>query len=126
MRKASAIDWFYARPGCESCEKTRAELGRRGLAVREERSTKRPLDEPEARALLASVDEVWIARGAKLDRRAAGSVAVADLRGPTGGIRAPLLRRGRRLLVGYGGSALRAWLEDPTADVPARPAGRQA
>jgi arsenate reductase-like glutaredoxin family protein len=126
MRKVPAIDWFYARPGCESCEKTRAELDRRGLEPREERSTKRPLDEPEARALLGSVDEVWIARGAKIDRRAAGSVAVADLRGPTGGIRAPLLRRGRRLLVGYGGSALRAWLDDPITGVAGRPAGGQA
>jgi len=106
-----AIDWFYARPGCESCEKTRVELERRSLEPREERSTKRPIDDSEARALLGSVDEVWIARGAKIDRRLAARVTVGDLRGPTGGIRAPLLRSGRHLLVGFHEATLREWLD---------------
>jgi arsenate reductase-like glutaredoxin family protein len=109
--KRRPVDWFYARPGCESCEKTRAELDRRGLAAREERSTKSPLDDADVRALLAEVDEVWIARGARIDRRAARGTEVDDLRGPTGGIRAPLLRRDRRLLVGFRASTLKEWLD---------------
>jgi arsenate reductase-like glutaredoxin family protein len=109
--KGRGVDWFYARPGCESCEKVRAELDRRGVAANDERSTKQPLSDPEVRALLGEVDEVWIARGAKIDRRATRDVGVDDLRGPTGGIRAPLLRRDRRLLVGFRESTLKEWLD---------------
>lgn len=108
---AARIDWFYARPGCESCEKVRGELARRGFEVADERSTRAPLAEPEAAELLAGVSEVWISRGGKVDARAAGQIRVADLRGPTGGIRAPMLRRGGRLLVGFRESTLREWLD---------------
>lgn len=109
------IDWFYARPGCESCEKVRAELAARRLTIVEERSTKRPLTEAEAIALLGEVDRVRIARGGKIDRRAAPETVPGDLRGPTGGFRAPLLRRGRELLVGYSAAALADFLREAGA-----------
>ena len=110
-RAGAPVDWLYARPGCESCAKARAELSRRWSAVRAERSTREPLTDAEAKALLATVAEVWIARAGKAERRAAGAVAVADLKGPTGGIRAPLLRRGRSLFVGFGATTLKEWLD---------------
>ena len=110
-RSLPPVDWLYARPGCESCAKARAELGRRRSAIRAERSTREPLTDAEARELLATVTDVWIARAGKAERRAAGAVAVADLKGPTGGIRAPLLRRGRSLFVGFGAATLKEWLE---------------
>ena len=69
--------------------------------VGEERSTRDPLDDSEVRALLAAVDEVVIARGGKAERRPARVLTPDDLRGPTGRIRAPIVRRGRRLLVGF-------------------------
>jgi len=53
------------------------------------------------RALLASVREVVIARGKKAERRPAGEVRPADLKGPTGNFRAPIVRRGKTLLVGF-------------------------
>lgn len=108
----SRIDWFYARPGCESCRKTREELDRRGLVPVAERSTRQPLDEGEAKHLLRSVNEVWILRGGAVEPRRASSVRVAELRGPTGGIRAPMLRAGPRLLVGYREAILREWLNE--------------
>ena len=115
-RQGAPVDWLYARPGCESCAKARAELGRQRSEVRAERSTRQPLDDAEVRALLGSVDEVWIARPGKFERRAAGEVAVSDLKGPTGGVRAPLLRRGRSLLVGFGTATLREWLDTTGRD----------
>jgi arsenate reductase-like glutaredoxin family protein len=108
---SGGVDWFYARPGCESCEKVRGELARRGIGIGEERSTRQPMGAPEAAALLAGVDEVWISRGGRVDARPAAEIRVADLKGPTGGIRAPMLRRGGRLLVGYRESTLREWLD---------------
>jgi len=74
--------------------------------VAEERSARRPLEEPEVRALLETVEEVTIARGGRAESRPAREVVPDDLRGPTGGFRAPIVRRGRRLLVGFHPAAL--------------------
>ena len=64
-------------------------------------SKKRPLTDAEARALLDTVDEVVIARGKSVRQLSAREVGLDDLRGPTGGFRAPMLRIGRRLHVGF-------------------------
>ncbi|MBP9144754.1 MAG: hypothetical protein KBF21_08570 [Thermoanaerobaculia bacterium] len=73
----------------------------RKVAVKEERSARNALSEMEVKELLGSVDEVWIARGKKVEKLAAEAAKPDDLRGPTGNFRAPMLRRGRRLLVGF-------------------------
>jgi hypothetical protein len=83
-------------------------LEQAGFRIAEERSTRAsPLTEAEARALLREVDEVWIARGPALERRPSRAVRAADLRGPTGRIRAPIVRRGAVLLVGFREEGLR-------------------
>lgn len=107
----SAIDLFYARPSCESCQKVRARLAERGVVVRDERSTREPFSEAEVVALLDAVREVWLTRGRKVDERPAAAVRPDDLRGPTGGFRAPMLRRGRRLLVGFDAATVDRFLE---------------
>jgi hypothetical protein len=77
------------------------------VEIAEERSARRaPLDEAEARRLLEQVDTVVIARGRAVRRMAAGAAEPRDLEGPTGNYRAPLLRRGGTLLVGYHPEAL--------------------
>lgn len=81
-------------------------LRRRKLAVREERSTRDALSVAEVKRLIGSVDEVWIARGGKVEKLAAKSVRPDDLRGPTGKFRAPMLCRNRRLLVGFHAASL--------------------
>lgn len=85
-------------------------LSGRRTEVGEERSTRQALSPAEVGELLAAVDEVWIARGRKVERRPAAAVGVDDLRGPTGNIRAPLVRLGRRLLVGFHAETLAGWL----------------
>ena len=80
-------------------------------SVREERSTRKaPMSDEEAAALLASVETVVLARGKKAETRPAREVSVADLKGPTGNIRAPPVRRGTRLLVGFQPESLQALL----------------
>ncbi len=96
-----AIDFFYARPSCESCEKTRALLAHSKVAIRSERSTRDALTEADIVSLLGSVNEVWIARGRKIVKQSAAKTKPDELLGPTGKFRAPLLRRGDRLLVGF-------------------------
>lgn len=75
--------------------------------VAEERSSrKQPLSDAEARALLASVEEVLVARGKKIERKAAKQARLVDLKGPSGNYRAPLVRRGKTLLVGFHADSL--------------------
>lgn len=82
-------------------------LAAKQVEIRRERSTKKaPLSQADVEALLASVERVWLARGASVEERAAREVVPADLKGPTGNFRAPLVRRGKLLLVGFHAAAL--------------------
>lgn len=86
-------------------------LSKSRTTIGEERSSRRaPLSDADAGALLAQVDELLVARGRRIERVAAGSATLADLKGPTGNYRAPLVRRGRTLLVGFHAEALRGLL----------------
>jgi len=51
-------------------------------------------------------DEVVLARGRARRTLPARDATLDDLRGPTGGFRAPMLKAGRRLLVGFNKDAL--------------------
>lgn len=85
-------------------EKSRSE-------VRDERPSKsRPLSDADAKALLLAVDTVTLAKGKKARTLPAREVSLDDLRGPTGNFRAPMLRAGRRLLVGWHEESLRELL----------------
>ena len=86
-------------------------LDRSKADVRDERPSKtRPLSDADARALLAGVDAVILARGKSARTLPARDVTLDDLRGPTGNFRAPMLRIGRRLLVGWHEDSLRELL----------------
>ncbi|HEY3349879.1 MAG TPA: hypothetical protein PLB01_09675 [Thermoanaerobaculia bacterium] len=79
--------------------------------VRDERPARsRPLTDADAKALLKEVDEVTLARGKTARTLPAREVSLDDLRGPTGNFRAPMLRVGRRLLVGWHEESLRELL----------------
>ena len=70
-------------------------------------SRKRPLTDADAKALLGSVSEVVLARGKAVRTLAAKEATLDDLRGPTGNFRAPMVRIGKRLLVGFHEETLR-------------------
>lgn len=90
-----------------SCKKTRAVLDSHAVALAEERSAGRaPLGDADARALLGTVDTVIVAKGKSSRTLVASETALADLKGPTGGYRAPMVRKGRTLLVGFSEEAL--------------------
>ena len=74
----------------------------RSAQIRQERnSRKEPLSDKEARALIASVGNVIVAKGKKFEKLPASTAKIADLKGPTGNYRAPMLRKGKTLLVGF-------------------------
>ena len=66
-----------------------------------------PLSEKDVRSLLKEVDEVVIAKGKSARTVPARDATLDDLRGPTGNFRAPMMRIGRRLLVGFHEETLR-------------------
>jgi hypothetical protein len=85
-------------------EKSKSDVG-------EERpSRSRPLTDADVKALLKEVDLVTLARGKSARTLPAREASLDDLRGPTGNFRAPMLRVGRRLLVGWHEESLRELL----------------
>ena len=76
-------------------------------------SKKRAVEEAEALALAREVDEIYAAKGKRLVhldlRREKPDAATLRnlLIGPSGKLRAPTLRAGRRLLVGFNEEAYR-------------------
>ena len=66
-----------------------------------------PLSEKDVRALLKEVDEIVVAKGKSTRTLPAREATLDDLRGPTGNFRAPMVRIGRRLLVGFHEETLR-------------------
>ncbi len=77
-------------------------------------SKKEPLSDAEARALLASVSELVVAKGRTVRSLTAKAATLDDLRGPTGNFRAPIVKVGRRLLVGFHEETLREELARPS------------
>ncbi len=79
--------------------------------IKEERwAQKFPLAEADVKSLLKSVSTVIIAKGIKSVEMKAADTKPDDLKGPTGNFRAPMLRRGKTLLVGFNEDALKALL----------------
>ncbi len=72
----------------------------------ERSSRKEPFSDKEVRALLAKVRKVIVAKGRKSTVFPAGKAKPADLRGATGNYRAPMVLKGKTLLVGFNAEAL--------------------
>jgi hypothetical protein len=75
--------------------------------VEERNSRKSPLTDAEARELVAAVATVWVAKGKKIRRVASEDTELGDLKGPSGNYRAPIVRAGDTLLVGFHPDSLR-------------------
>jgi arsenate reductase-like glutaredoxin family protein len=91
-----------------TCAKTQGFLAKHKVSVTEQADAKKAtIKGAAALDVLDGVDELYVARGKKIehvdlrkarpDRRA----LLALLLGPTGNLRAPTLRKGRTLIVGF-------------------------
>jgi len=82
-------------------------LDAKKVKIGEERqSRKAPLSRSDAQALLDSVTCVIVARGKSSRRLKREDATLEDLKGHSGGFRAPIVRRGKTLLVGFSESEL--------------------
>ncbi len=82
-------------------------LDARGAEIADRTPASRKLGRADAEALLADAETLYVAKGRKQTELQASEPGAADLMlGPTGNLRAPVVRVGRTLIVGYHEEAL--------------------
>lgn len=105
---AKTVEWMYHRKGCQSCKKAHAFFAEHAIKVKSQTETAdQKYGREEAVALARTVNKVVTGRGKnvvtidlKKDAPDDDTLAAALL-GPTGNLKAPTLKLGKTLLVGY-------------------------
>jgi hypothetical protein len=102
------VEWSYLRANCKTCEKAESWLGKSGVAIGPRvDARKEPINAQNGLKLARTVDEVRVAKGnavTKIDMKkgAPGDAELSKLIiGPTGNLRAPSLKHGKTLVVGF-------------------------
>lgn len=101
------LDWYLHRKNCASCTKSEAWLAEQGIAAAEQvDARKHRFDEAQAWELIQSCAQVYVARGkswAAYDPNDAEQRAELGKKmlGPHGTLRAPALRFGKVMVIGY-------------------------
>ncbi|HZZ71766.1 MAG TPA: ArsC family (seleno)protein [Pirellulales bacterium] len=105
---AGKIDWYYHRNHCVTCGRAQAFLTAARFTIAAQVDARRERIEPAAALKLArSADEIWVARGQKVVHFDLTKDAPSDdelkklILGPSGFLRAPTIRRGKKLYVGF-------------------------
>ena len=105
---ASTVDWYYHRKGCVTCQKMDDLLATLEITAKEVVSaTKTRLGVPEALELVGTCTRLVVSKGTKpfdLDLKKTPQTPEqlqALLIGPTGNLRAPTIRKGKTLYVGF-------------------------
>ena len=91
-----------------SCGRTQEFLANAGVTAKTQVDAKKNVQGAEqAKAMLGEVDEIYVAKGQKIvhfdlkkDKTGASEIVPLML-GPTGNLRAPTLRTGKTLVVGF-------------------------
>jgi arsenate reductase-like glutaredoxin family protein len=104
----ATFDWLYSRKGCTTCAKATDFLDKNQVEADEIMDARKDRIGPrEALALASMVDEIYVAKGKKVvhfdlrTERPSDQELTALIIGPTGNLRAPSARRGRKLIVGF-------------------------
>jgi len=99
-----------------TCKKTQEFLAKTGTETKTVvNATKTHLALKDAKELLKGIDEILSSRGSKVERllmkdKPGDALLARALIGPTGRLRAPTARIGKRLLVGFNEATYRATL----------------
>jgi len=106
------IDWYYHRNGCKTCGRSQDFLDQADVTIAEQTvANKNKLGPKEALQLARSVSDIWVTKGKKVIHLnlKKDEPSDADLKalliGPSGNLRAPVIRRGKRLFVGFDAAA---------------------
>lgn len=102
------VDWYYHRKNCQTCSKSLAFLAENSVAISETVDARKTrFDAAGAIAVVRQADEVWIARGKHVRRINFKKETLTDdellklILGPSGNLRAPTIRRGKKLFIGF-------------------------
>jgi len=102
------VDWSYHRPGCKTCGKTQEYLQNAGTQVKVEvNANKEKYDHEKALTLLREATSLHVTKGQKHQEINLKKNELTDeellklIMGPTGNLRAPTLKVGKKLVVGF-------------------------
>lgn len=114
---ANQLTWRYHRPGWTSCKYTQEFLAQHKIEDGVIQSaSKEPVEGAAALALIDGMHELFVAKGKKvlhfdLNKERPSDAELLDLLlGRSGKLRAPAIRRGTRLIIGYNQELLEATL----------------
>lgn len=104
-----SLDWSYHRNGCRTCARTENFLAKHKLGKPKTivDARKNRMGVNEAIKLARTADKLYVAKGTKLvsidmkKDKPGDETLTSLLMGPTGNMRAPTLRTGKTLLVGF-------------------------
>lgn len=105
-----SVSWYYHRKNCNTCSRSQEYLSEHQVPIAETTIANTTRYEADAALELArGAREIWVARGKKSLRLASGPGAsaatdeelLANILGPSGKLRAPTLRVGDTLVVGF-------------------------
>ena len=102
------VDWYYHRKNCQTCTKSQDFMVENSIAITETVDARKTRFEPAAAiAFVRQADEAWIARGKTVHKIAFKKGTISDddllklILGPSGFLRAPIIRRGKKLFIGF-------------------------
>jgi arsenate reductase-like glutaredoxin family protein len=102
------LDWIYHRNNCNTCQKAQDFLEAKKIQPGELVDARKVrLSEADALKLAGSADQLYATKGTKLVHldlhkdKPADETLLALMIGPSGNLRAPTLRVGKTLLVGF-------------------------
>lgn len=113
----SKVDWYYHRKNCQTCTKSQDFMASNSITISETVDARKTRYEPkDAISFVRQADEAWIARGKTVHKLAFKKQDVADadllklIIGPSGFLRAPIIRRGRKIFIGFDAEQYAAFL----------------
>ncbi|MDR3617593.1 MAG: ArsC family (seleno)protein [Candidatus Obscuribacterales bacterium] len=102
------LDWIYHRKNCNTCQKAQDFLEAKKIQPGELVDARKVrLSEADALKLAGSADQLYATKGTKLVHfdlhkdKPADETLLSLMIGPSGNLRAPTLRVGKTLLVGF-------------------------
>lgn len=99
------VRWYYHRKNCSTCSRSQDFLSAHAVPIAETTIANTTRFEADAALKLArEAREVWVARGKKslrLPSSAADDELLTNILGPSGKLRAPALRVGDTLVIGF-------------------------
>jgi len=107
-QKMAQVDWYYHRNGCRTCQRADEYLQQCKIKVKEQLDARKNRITPAAAVRLArTADKVWVTRGKSfvyfdMKKNPPSDAELKKLLiGPSGNLRAPTIRQGKKLFVGF-------------------------